>query len=121
MSSPEGEGFLPTCETVNIMAQSMQIIIGIIFLIVVFIATRYGIFLRIKAACNTVIKDLERRGAFGAASAVELPYAKRNYFQIGLRDFRPKAIQSLLEGGVVGKTANERYYLKVRPTDLHLN
>ena len=99
----------------------MQIIIGILFLIVVFIATRYGIFLRIKGACNNVIKDLERRGAFDAASAVELPYAKKNYFHIGLRDFRPKAVQSLLEGGVVGKTENERFYLKVRSADLQLN
>lgn len=98
----------------------MQIIIGIIFLIAVFIATRYGIYLRIKGACKTVIKDLERRGALDEASAVELPYARRNYFQIGLRDFRPKAVQSLLEGGVIGKTAGERFYLKVRPTDLNL-
>jgi len=103
------------------MGESMQIIIGILFLIVVFIATRYGIFLRIKGASNAVIKDLERRGAFDAASAVELPYAKRNYFHIGLRDFRPKAVQSLLEGGVVAKTENERFYLKVRSADLHLN
>jgi hypothetical protein len=99
----------------------MQIIIGILFLIVVFIATRYGVFLRIKAACNAVIKDLERRNAFDEASAVELSYAKKNYFHIGLRDFRPKAIQSLLEGGVIGRTANEKFYLKVRPTDLHLS
>ena len=98
----------------------MQIIIGIIFLIAVFIATRYGVFLRIKGACNVVIKDLERRNAFDEASAVEIPYAKRSYFHIGLRDFRPKAVQSLLEGGVVGKTANERFYLKVRPADLHI-
>lgn len=98
----------------------MQIIIGIILLVVVFIATRYGIFLRIKSAGNAVIKDLERRNAFDAASAVELPYAKRNYFQIGLRDFRPKAVQSLLEGGVVGKTADERFYLKMRPADLNI-
>ena len=97
----------------------MQIIIGILFLIVVFIATRYGIFLRIKGACNAVIKDLERRGAFDETSAVELSYAKKNYFHIGLRDFRPKAVQSLLEGGVIGRTANEKFYLKVRPNDLN--
>ena len=102
------------------MQESMQIIIGIIFLIVVFVATRYGIFLRIRGACRAVVKDLERRGAFDEASAVELPYAKKNYFQIGLRDFRPKAVQSLLEGGVVGKSADERFYLTVRPDELNI-
>ena len=102
------------------MSEFMQIIVGIILLIVVFLATRYGIFLRIKGACSAVIKDLERRNAFDEASAVELPYAKKNYFHIGLRDFRPKAVQSLLEGGVVGRTESGKFYLKVRPADLRI-
>jgi hypothetical protein len=102
------------------MPEYMQIIVGVLFLILVFIATRYGIFLRIKSSCRIVIKDLERRKAFDAASAVELPYAKSSYFHIGLRDFRPKAVQSLLEGGVVATTADGRYYLRVKPQDLRL-
>ena len=100
------------------MPEFIQIIVGVLFLILVFIATRYGIFLRIKSSCKFVIKDLERQKAFDAASAVALLYAKSRYFHIGLRDFRPKAVQSLLEGGVIGKTANEKYYLKVKPVDL---
>ena len=100
------------------MPEFIQIIVGVLFLILVFIATRYGIFLRIKSACKFVIKDLERQKALDAASAVDLPYAKPSYFHIGLRDFRPKAVQSLLEGGVVGRTPNDKYYLKVRPLDL---
>lgn len=100
------------------MPESLQIVVGVLFLVLVFIATRYGIFLRIKSACKFIIKDLERQHAFDAASAVELPYAKSSYFHIGLRDFRPKAVQSLVEGGVVGKTASEKYYLKVKPVDL---
>jgi hypothetical protein len=102
------------------MPESMQIIVGVLFLILVFIATRYGIFLRIKGACKFVVKDLERQNAFDAASAVDLPYAKSSYFQIGLRDFRPKAVHSLLEGGLVGKTTNEKYYLRVKPQDIQL-
>lgn len=102
------------------MPESLQIVVGIVLLMLVFIATRYGIFLRIRSACNVVIKDLKRRNAFDEASAVELPYGKKNYFHIGLRDFRPKAVQSLLEGGVVGKTENEKFYLKVRPEDLRV-
>ena len=100
------------------MSEAVQIILGVLFLILVFIATRYGIFLRIKGACRYVVKDLERRNALDAATAVDLPYAKTSYFHIGLRDFRPKAVQSLLEGGIIAKTANEKYYLKVRPQDV---
>jgi hypothetical protein len=102
------------------MTESMQIIVGVLFLILVFILTRYGIFLRIRGACKFVVKDLERRNALDPASAVELPYAKKSYFHIGLRDFRPKAVQSLLEGGVVAKTADEKYYLRVKPQDIQL-
>jgi len=102
------------------MPESVQIIVGVLFLILVFIATRYGIFLRIKSACKFVVKELERQKAWDEASAVSLPYAKSSYFHIGLRDFRPKAVQSLLEGGVIGKTADEKYFLKVRPVDLEV-
>jgi len=102
------------------MPEYMQIIVGIIFLILVFIATRYGIFLRIRSACAFVIKDLERQKALDVASAVRLPYAKSSYFHIGLRDFRPKAVQSLLEGGVVAVTEDGKYYLKVKPQDIRM-
>jgi hypothetical protein len=102
------------------MSEAVQIILGVLFLILVFIATRYGIFLRVKSACKFVVRDLERKNALDAASAVELPYAKTSYFHIGLRDFRPKAVQSLLAGGVIGKTANEKYYLKVTPEEVEI-
>ncbi len=102
------------------MTEVAQIILGVLFLILIFIATRYGIFLRIKGACKDVVKDLERRNALDQASAVELPYAKSSYFHIGLRDFRPKAVQSLLEGGIIGRTADGKFYLKVKPQDVQI-
>ena len=102
------------------MSDVIQIIFGLLFLILVYVLTRYGIYLRIKSACTRIMKDLERQQAFDEKSAVELPYAKSQFLRIGLRDFRPKAVESLLQGGIVGITVEGKYFLKKRSYDLSL-
>ena len=102
------------------LSDAIQIIIGLLILILVYLITRYGIYLRIKGACTKTIKDLERQQAFDEKSAVELPYAKSQFLRIGLRDFRPKAVESLLQGGIVGITMEGKYFLKKRTYDLGL-
>jgi hypothetical protein len=97
------------------MADAMQITVGILFLILVFILTRYGMTWRIKRAGKRIVNDLERLGALSVESAVELPYLKQQLFRIGMRDFRPTAMQSLVEAGIVGMTASGKYYLKMKP------
>lgn len=97
------------------MPEFVQIILGIIFLIVVFVLTRIGIASKIKRTATLIIKDLERREAFGPGSAAELPYARPQYFRIGMRDYRPKALEALVQGGIIGKAENGRYYLIERP------
>lgn len=97
------------------MGEAMQILVGMLFLILVFILTRYGITWRIKRAGKRVITDLERLGALNPSSAVELPYMKQQFIKIGMRDFKPTAMQSLIEGGIVGMTGQGKYYLKMKP------
>jgi len=97
------------------MPEFLQIIIGITLLIMVFILTRIGISHRIRHTATLIIQDLERRGAFDPGSAAELPYAKQQYFRIGMRDYRPKALESLVQGGIVGRAENGAYYLTKRP------
>ena len=96
------------------MPEFVQIILGIIFLAVVYILTRYGIANMIRRTATLIMQDLERREAFDPGSAVDLPYAKPQYFRFGLRDYRPKALQSLVQGGIIGKTETNKYYLKER-------
>ena len=97
------------------MADAMQITLGILFLILVFILTRYGMAWRIKRAGRRIINDLERMGAISADSAVALPYMKQQLIKIGMRDFKPTAMQSLVEAGIVGVTGSGKYYLKMKP------
>lgn len=102
------------------MGDVIQIVTGILFLALVFIATRYGMVWRIKRACAFVVKDMEQKKAFDPASAVPLPYAKVDHFRMGLRDFRPKAVQGLVQGGVIGMTEEGKYFLRKRLEDLNL-
>jgi len=94
------------------MSESIQIILGIFFLIGVYILSRFGVVWRIRRASGFIIQDLERRGAFDSESAVDLPYVKTKHFRVGVRDFRPKALESLIQSGIVGKTESGTYYLK---------
>jgi hypothetical protein len=96
------------------MHEFVQIILGVIFLAIVYILTRYGIANRIRRTATLIMQDLERREAFDPGSAVDLPYAQTHYFRFGLRDYRPKALGSLVQGGFVGKTETGKYYLKER-------
>jgi hypothetical protein len=93
------------------MTEFIQITIGIIFLVAVFIITRIGIAYRIRSSANFIIQDLKKREAFDPGSATELPYAKANYFRIGLRDYRPKALESLIQGGIVARTEKGKFFL----------
>ena len=102
------------------MNEFLQIVTGILLLVLVFIATRYGMVWRIKRACAFVVKDLEQKKALDPASAVQLPYAKVDHFRMGLRDFRPKAVQGLVQNGVIGMTEEGRYFLRKRLEDLNL-
>jgi hypothetical protein len=93
------------------VADTLQIIIGIILLVGVYILTQYVVGYRIRRAAAGVVKDLERLKALEPGSAAELPYAKSNLLRIGLRDFRPKAVDALVKAEVVGITAAGKYYL----------
>ena len=94
------------------MSESGQIIIAICLLIAVYMLTRKVNAWRIKRAYMSIIKDLERKEAFTQASAIALPYTKQSIFRMGVRDFRPKALQFLVASGIVGTTESGKYYLK---------
>lgn len=93
------------------ISETSQIVIGIFILVVFFILTRIGIAWRIKRACLQIVKELKSRQALDSSNAVELPYGKPDIMKIGLRDFRLKALESLIYSGIVIKTTGGRYYL----------
>jgi hypothetical protein len=94
------------------MSEYGQIIIAICLLIAVYMLTRKVNAWRIKRAYMRIIKDLEKREAFDETSAIALPYVNQSIFRVGVRDFRPKALQFLVTSDIVGMTQAGKYYLK---------
>jgi hypothetical protein len=101
------------------MSETVQIIFGILLLVGVYIFTQMVVGYRIKRAARGIVRDLDSKKSYSAESAIELPYAKSNLFRIGLRDFRPKAVAALVQGGILAQTATGKYFLTKRPQDLN--
>jgi hypothetical protein len=93
------------------MIEAVQIILAIIIVVLVFIVAKKIQGMKINRAFRVVINDLKQQGALDPSSAVPLPYATRAFFQIGLRDYRPKAVFYLVQSGVVGMTEDKQFYL----------
>jgi len=80
-------------------------------LALVFVLTRMLIARKMHRTAKTITDELKRRGATDPASAVSLGYEKSDWLTIGLRDYRPKALEALINHGMVIKTSTGGYYL----------
>lgn len=94
------------------MSETFQIILGIILLIFFFLLAKSVQSIKIRRACEMIVKDLKQQGALDPSTAVTLPYTTTSLFRIGLRDYRPKAVNTLVMSGIVGTTEDARFYLK---------
>ena len=95
------------------MPESVQIVLGLVFLVGVFILTRLGIMWKLRQSAESLIRELEVNGAVTDSSAIRLPYSEQNPLRIGLRDYKSKALEYLVSEGVVGKTDDGKYYLLI--------
>lgn len=89
-------------------------VFSILALMAVYLLTQLIIGYRVSRAARRIIRDLEQESAYDPISAVELPYARQKLLRIGLRDFRPSAVDALLHIKVVSRTQSGKYYLKRR-------
>ena len=93
------------------MSETIQIIIGIGFLLCLIVLSRRFMAWRMRRSIFMIIADLKQKEAFDTQSAVDLPYARSHLFKIGLRDYRPMAVKQLMQENVVGVTQQGTYYL----------
>ena len=91
--------------------EQVQIFACLIILVFVFILTRMFIGWRMRKAALKIIDDLKKQNAYTADSAMELPYARKNWMKLGRRDYEGKAFEGLLAAGAVIMTEEGRYYL----------
>jgi hypothetical protein len=93
------------------MSDLYQLTLGPFLFISLVIIALFAMNRRMKRACEFVIEDLQARMATGPESAVSLPYLKRGFITFGMRDYRPRALQTLMENGAVSRTEDDRFYL----------
>ena len=94
------------------MSETGRTIFAICILIAVYILTRKFHAWRMRQTYLSIVKDLEKNEAIDPSSAIELPYAKKGMFRIGMRDYRPKAIQFMIGSNIIAVTDSGKYYLK---------
>jgi hypothetical protein len=93
------------------MLEALKTVLFVLFVIgALYLAFRIAGW-KMKQACDVIIRDLTEKKAFDPASAVELPYATEKTFRLGLRDYRPRALEELLRQGRVRMLSGGRYFL----------
>ena len=96
------------------MSETMEIIWGLLLLVIVFVLTRFIVGWKLNRAAKAVFTDLKNRDAVDAESAVVLPYARQSLLKMGMRDYRKRALESLVSSGIVGMSEDGRYFLRVQ-------
>jgi hypothetical protein len=67
--------------------------------------------LGLRRVCFKMIAELEEAGAFKASKAIKLQDERKNFFQVGTGNLRPRALQLLISDKLVVKTPEGKYYL----------
>ena len=93
------------------MSENLKLILMFLITIGAFLLTRRFAGWKMNKAAELIIKELKEKNAVDAASAVELPYCQRQIFRIGLRDYRPMAMEQLVKYDIVRKLEGNRYFL----------
>ena len=88
----------------------MILVICVLFAFV-FLARKLNAW-KVKRAYFSIVRDIKAKNAFDRDTAVDLAYARRPTFSVGMRDFRPIALEHLIQDQIVGVTDEGKYYLK---------
>lgn len=93
----------------------MSIYLQILLLVAAFIAfvfaAMYFAGLGLRRVCFKMIAEMEEAGAFKASKAIKLQDERKNFFQVGTGNLRPRALQLLISDKLVVKTPEGKYYL----------
>ncbi len=93
------------------MTETIHALLMFILLAAAFILALRVAGWKLKRAVDGILVDLKRQKAFDRASAVQLHYGKRSPLQMGLRDYRPKALDLLIKQDII-RVFEGKYYLR---------
>jgi hypothetical protein len=93
----------------------MPVYLQVILLVAIFIATviifLYIGGLAVRRASFQIIAEMEEARAFKEGRAIKIQDERKNFFRVGTKNIRPRALNLLIADGLVIKTDNGRYYL----------
>jgi len=86
------------------------LILAVVFIAIVIIFLYIG-GLAVRRACLNIIAEMENARAFKETRAINIQDERKNFFRVGTKNIRPKALNLLIADGIVIKTNNGKYYL----------
>ena len=89
----------------------LQIILLVVVLVGIVILMLYMGGLAVQKTCFKIIAEMEEARAFKETRAVELQDERKNFFRVGFKNIRPKALNLLIADKIVIKTNSGKYYL----------
>jgi hypothetical protein len=89
----------------------IQIILLVFVLIAIVVLFLYMGGLAVQRTCFKIIAEMEEARAFKEAKAVAIQDERKNFFRVGTKNIRPKALKLLIDDGLVIKTNSGKYYL----------
>jgi hypothetical protein len=95
----------------NNMPVYLQILLLVIVFIAIVVLFLYMGGLAVRRTCFKIIAEMEEARAYKEARAVAIQDERQNFFRVGTRNIRPKALNLLIADGLVIKAGNGKYYL----------
>ena len=89
----------------------LQIILLVVGFIVFVLAAMYLTGLGLRRVCFKIIAEMEEAGAVKASKAIKLQDERKNFFRVGTKNLRPKALHLLMADKLIIKTGDGKYYL----------
>lgn len=89
----------------------LQIILLVAALIAIVVFFLYMGGLAVQKTCLKIIAEMEEARAFKESRALTIQDERKNFFRVGTKNIRPKALNLLIADGLVIKTNNGKYYL----------
>jgi hypothetical protein len=93
----------------------MPLYLQIILIVFVFLAFVVIILymggLAVRKTCFKIIAEMEEARADKEGRAIKIQDERKNFFRVGTKNIRPKALKLLIDDGLVIKTNNGKYYL----------
>jgi hypothetical protein len=70
-----------------------------------------------RAAAQKIVDGMKEKGAVSPDTAIEIDFGKKNLLQMGVRDYRPKALKALISAGVIKVTDQGLCYVPLNPEE----